>query len=165
MEKNCICRALLLLPVICGIAMAQQTADSPAKKCAQPQVVVDAKYSPGQVWSYHTRKGEESSTITVLRVESLPKVGVIVHVRVDGIRLKNCSGGPSPMSIGHSPISKDALDRSVTTMLKQGLAVPDYMEGYKNWREACGGVYTITLGKILDADEAAFNSGKSCSSH
>jgi len=163
MNEHRIGRALLLLLVVCGVTPAQQTADSPGKKCPEPQIVTDVKYSPGQVWDYHTREGVESSTITILRVESLPKIGVIVHVRVDGIRLKNCSGGPSPTTIGHAPFTRDALDRSVTKLVEQGHALPDYEEGYNNWREACGGVYTIPVAETLKADEATFNSGMNCS--
>jgi hypothetical protein len=165
MDEHRIWRALFLLLVVCGVAAAQQTADSPRKKCAEPQVVTDVKYIPGQVWDYRMRDGEESSTITILRVESLPKIGVIVHVRVDGIRLKNCSGGPSPTTIGHAPFTKDALDRSVTKLIEQRHALPDYEQGYNSWREACGGVYTIPLADMLNADEATFNSGMNCSSN
>jgi hypothetical protein len=163
MDGHRIWRALFLLLVVCGVAAAQQTADSHRKKCAEPQVVTDAKYSPGQVWNYRTREGEELSTITVLRVESLPKIGVIVHVRVEGIRLKNCSGGPSPTTIGHAPFTRDALDRSVTKLVEQGHTLPDFEEGYNNWREACGGVYTIPVAEMLKADEATFNSRMNCS--
>lgn len=45
-----------------------------------------SKYEPGQVWSYHTRPGEEASRLTVLRVEPYGKPGdLAVHVRVDGV--------------------------------------------------------------------------------
>jgi len=165
MDKHRVWRAVFLLLLVCGVAAARQRPDSPTRKCAEPQTVTDAKYSPGQVWAYRTRKGEESSTITVLRVESLPKLGVIVHVRLDGIELKNCSGGPSPTTIGHAPFTKDALDRSVTRLLEQGRTLPDYEQGYNNWREACGGVYTITVAEMLKVDEATFNSGMNCSSN
>lgn len=49
----------------------------------------------GQTWHYNARHGEEKSTLSVLKVESLPK-GIIIHIRVDGIRLRNCTGGPEP---------------------------------------------------------------------
>jgi hypothetical protein len=165
MDDHRIWRALFLLLVVCGAAAAQQTAGSPGKKCAEPQIVTDVKYSPGQVWDYRTRDGEESSTITVLRVESLPKIGVIIHVRIDGIRLKNCSGGPGPTTIGHAPFTKDALDRSVTKLIEQQHTLPDYEQGYNSWREACGGAYTIPVVEMLKADEVTFNSGMNCSSN
>ena len=158
-------RFLILLVVLSRSGLAQQAADAHAKRCVEPQAATDPKFSPGQLWSYHTRKGEESSTITILRVESLPKIGVIVHVRIEGIHLKNCSGGPSPTSIGHSPISREALDQSVTKQLEQRRALPDYEAGYNKWRQACGGVYTISVADVLKADEETFNSRMNCASH
>jgi hypothetical protein len=158
-------RLLILLLVLNRLGWAQQEPNAHAKTCVEPQGATDPKFSPGQVWSYRTREGEESSTITVLRIESLPKVGVIVHVRIGEIHLKNCSGGPSPTSIGHAPMSREALDRSVTKLLEQRRALPDYEEGYNEWRHACGGVYTISVADVLKADEETFNSRMNCASH
>jgi hypothetical protein len=55
------------------------------KECAVPVVVSDSTCGPGQVSSYKARPGGRSSTVTILRVETLPKAGVIVHVRIDGV--------------------------------------------------------------------------------
>ena len=156
---------LMMLLVISCSGFAQQEEDVHPKRCVEPQAATDPKFSPGQVWSYRTRRGEESSSITVLRVESIPKVGVIVHVRIEGIRLNNCSDGPSPTSIGHAPISREALDRSVTKLLEQRRPLPDFERGYNEWRQACGGVYTISVADVVKADEEAFNSGMNCASH
>ncbi|WP_109487252.1 hypothetical protein [Occallatibacter savannae] len=154
----------ILLVILSHSSMAQQGTDGRAKTCVAPQAATDPKFSPGQVWSYRTRRGEESSTITVLRIERLPNAGVIVHVRISGIHLKNCSGGPSPTNIGHTPISREALDRSVTKLIEQGRTLPDYEEGYNQWRQACGGVYTIAVADLVKADEETFNSQWNCSS-
>ena len=119
---------------------------------------------PGQVWSYKTRPGEDVSTVTILRVESLPKIGTIVHVRIEGIHLKNCGGGPSPSTIQHAPFAREALDKSVTALIKSNVAIPDYEEGYQEWLSHCGGVYTITLADMLNVDETTFNTGSGCNS-
>jgi hypothetical protein len=115
------------------------------------------------VWSYKARTGEESSTLTILRVESLPKVGVILHVRIDGIKLKNCSGGHSPTTIQHAPFSREAIDRSVLKLVSQGNVIPDYEAGYLNWREHCGGIYTIPVAEMVSVDEKTLNGGMTCS--
>ena len=55
----------------------------PARPALVPDLVesIDPVYAPGQVWAYHTRPGEEGSTLTVLRVERIVPVDqVIVHV-------------------------------------------------------------------------------------
>lgn len=129
--------------------------------CPQPSTITDTKYAPGQVWSYHNRKTEADATLTVLKVESLPKVGVVVHVRLDGIRLRNCSGGHEPTQIEHAPFTREALDRSVVKLIRTG-EVPAFQDGYQNWREHCGGVYTITVAEMIAVDEQTFNNGLTC---
>ncbi len=106
-----ICRAVLFG----GLVLTQQGAAADKHKCAEPQTLADSTYSPGQVWSYKARPGESASTVTILRIETLPKVGVIIHVRIDGVHFKNCTGGPAPTTVQHAPFTKAAIDLSVTT--------------------------------------------------
>ena len=86
--------------------------------------------------------------MTVLKVETLPKVGTIVHVRVDHIRLRNCTGGPEPDNFQHMPFTRDAIERSITKLEKDGVNTPD-LSGYEQWRADCGGVYTITVAEAI----------------
>ena len=151
-------RALLLG----WLVLSQQGIASDSKQCAVPQPEVDSTYSPGQVWSYKTRVGEASSTVTILRVEKTPKVGVIVHVRVDGVQFKNCTGGPAPTTIDHAPFTKVAMDKSVIRQLRIVSTLPKFEAGYKDWLAHCGGVYTVTVGEMVDADDATFNAGLGC---
>jgi len=143
------------------IAAAQNETPAPQKTCAPPQTASDSTYAPGQVWSYRARDGESESTITILRVESLPKIGINVHVRIDGIRLWNCSGGGSPTTIQHAPFTKESINKSVLRLESKKVELPDFEEGYSNWKANCGGVYTIT--EMLQAGELTLNGGKSCS--
>jgi hypothetical protein len=144
------------------LVLGQQGDASDKHKCSEPQAVVDSTYAAGQVWTYKTRQGESSSTLTILRVESLPKVGVIIHVRVDGVHFKNCTGGPSPTTIQHSPFTKAAIDKSVTHLLRTTQEVPDFESGYRDWIAHCGGVYTIGVAEMVDVDDRTFNAGLGC---
>jgi hypothetical protein len=148
--------------VLGWLALGPQAQAVEAKQCAKPQPEVDPTYSPGQVWSYKTRPGEASSTVTILRIERTPKSGIIVHVRVDGMRFKNCTGGPSPTEINHAPFTKDAIDRSVSRLLRIVPKVPEFEAGYDDWLAHCGGVYTVTLAEMVDADDVTFNAGLGC---
>ena len=132
------------MALTCGFA-----ADEP--KCAQPVIVDDPTYKPGQVWSYKTRPGEDESTITILRVESTPKFGIIVHVRIDGFQLENCAGGKTPSAMDHAPFAKTAIDKSVVKLLRTEKAPPDFEEGYKDWLSHCGGIYTMSVADALTA--------------
>jgi hypothetical protein len=128
--------------------------------------VSDEKYKPGQVWSYKTRTNESESTLTILRVEKIDGKKSIVHIRVDRIVLKNCSGGPEPEQLPHMPFSREAIDASVLKVLRTG-QVPDFHEGYSEWRSAWdsgkAGFYTITVAQALDVSHATFNQGLGCS--
>ena len=44
-------------------------------------------YSEGQVWSYKTRAGEESSTVLINKVEQNDKLGKIYHISLDGVKV------------------------------------------------------------------------------
>ena len=119
------------------------------QKCAQPTVVDDPTYKPGQVWSYKTRPGEEESTITILRVESTPKLGTIVHVQIQKWKLENCKGNTGDSTMDHAPFSKAAIDKSVVKLLRTEKDIPDFDEGYKDWLSHCGGVYTMSVADAL----------------
>src|SRR6516162_8458829 len=70
--------------------------------------VPDQRFKPGQVWTYATRPNETSSTLTILQVDRSEKVGIIVHIRVDGIQM-HAPNGNVLTSIGHTPFTRDAL--------------------------------------------------------
>jgi hypothetical protein len=114
------------------------------------------------VWHYKTRSHEQDSTLTILKVESVPKVGTIIHIRVEKIRLRNCTGGPEPDTFEHMPFSRDAIERSVTKLIKEK-SVPDFHAGYEEWRAACGGVYTITVAEAIQVSEDGFRKDLGCS--
>jgi hypothetical protein len=140
--------AIALLLTVAPIARSY-AADTP--KCAQPQTIEDAKYKPGQVWSYKNRPGEDKSTITILRVESTPKMGVIVHVRIDDFKLENCSGNKGDSAMDHAPFTKAAIDKSVVKLLRTEKDVPDFQQDYADWLSHCGGLYQTSVAYALTA--------------
>jgi hypothetical protein len=118
----------------------------------------DSAFQPGQVWHYKTRPGEEASTLEVLKVETHPKTGVIVHVAVSGVRVRTPSGGYTE-ELGHLPLAEDALRRSVTTKVRDGAPTDRGTEGYQEWRRAFdagrGGVFTTTVAECVGFVEQA----------
>ena len=125
---------------------------------ADPLVdVSEGKYRVGEVWGYHTRPGEKGSFLTVLKVESSPTIGVIVHIRVDGLRIENpqAESGMSD-SIGHMPVLEQAIDGSVTSRLTA--VVPSFRrdqdDGYQEWRRGFdageAGVWSIPVADAVD---------------
>jgi hypothetical protein len=146
-----------------GLALFGQplVAHEKSRPCPEPTESKDTKFRPGQVWQYKTRSNEEKSTLTILKVESLPKVGTIIHIRVEKIRLRNCTGGPEPDKFEHMPFAREAIERSVTKLVKETDA-PDFRSGYDEWRKACGGVYTITVAEAVNVAESGFRKNLGC---
>lgn len=130
--------------------------------CAQPVVARDPKFAPGQVWSYKTRFGEERSTVTILRIEKTPKMGTIVHIRIEGVHFSNCTGGPAPDLIAHAPFARAALEESVISKITTVKSLPDYESGYHDWLSHCGGAYTISVAHAVAIDDAQFGVSVGC---
>jgi hypothetical protein len=122
----------------------------------------DEKYVVGQIWEYHTRKGEEKSTLTIVGVEKHKKLGMIVNVYVGGLKIKNpnADNGLSD-EIQHLPFSKEAIEKSVTKLIGTAKKLPDYKDGYDEWRKAFdngkAGIFTITVGESIDVMEKTLN--------
>jgi len=143
-------RGLTVSLLLAGITLSPGfAADEP--KCVQPKVVEDPTYKPGQVWKYKTRPGDDDSTITILRVESTPKLGIIVHVKIDKFKLENCAGNKGDSTMDHAPFAKAAIDKSVVKLLRTEKDIPDFDEGYKDWLSHCGGVYRTSVADALTA--------------
>jgi hypothetical protein len=147
-----------------GISFAQ--IGTVPKKDAILRDATDDKFKPGDVWQYTTREGEEQSTLTVLKVDDSPELGVIVHIGVERIKLANCHGGPSPDSIPHMPFARKALDDSVTKKVASNRPLPNFREGYQEWKEAYAkkkaGIYIIGVAKAVSVAEETYRSGIGC---
>ena len=119
-------------------------------------------FAEGQVWSYKTRKGEESSRVLINKIESHPKLGKIFHISVSGVKVKNprIAGGIST-DLPHSPVSEETLKKSLTKLLGNSQPNPDYREGYQTWKTAFdkgeAGIFTIDVADIVGVIEQAIN--------
>jgi hypothetical protein len=121
---------------------------------------MDDKFKVGQIWNYQTRPGEEKSTLIILKVEKYDSLGIVIHVAINDLHIKNADS-PNGYStqIGHLPFSKKALENSVTTLLSENNRLPDFLDGYKEWSDANGGVYSITINEVINNIEETFSSG------
>jgi hypothetical protein len=146
--------SLVLCFIFCCDSVGQQ--GSAAKPCPTLEAnVQDPTFKPGQIWSYTTRPNDTGSTITILQIDRSEKIGVIIHVRVDGLYVHNPRGERVP-SIEHMPFTRDAFLASTGHLLRTEKQLPT-MEGYETWRSACGGVYTISVRDAIDVAEKTLN--------
>jgi hypothetical protein len=132
-----------LIALACAMAISCATAPTLAaskEPClSSTKDVTDKKFKPGQIWSYETRPGESASTVTILRIDLKSKIGIVVHVRVDGM-----------------PFTRDAMLLSVKRLLKADQPLPT-LEGLERWQADCGGVYTISIRDAVDVMEKTLN--------
>ncbi len=143
------------LCAIVGVT-AFSSASAQSKPCpALESKVSDTRFKPGQVWTYTTRPTESLSTLTVLQVDRLEKVGIVVHVRLDGLQMHNPRGDVVD-SAGHLPFTRDAILTSAEHLIRTEKEVPT-LEGYERWRHDCGGVYTISVRDAVDVMEKTLN--------
>ena len=108
----------------------------------------------GQVWTFRLDPTEPPATLTILRVESLPKLGEVVHISVSAIRMPT-----GITSVGHLPMSKAALDRSVIALQRTEMGIPNLV-GYEAWKSAKGGVFTTSVNEALAFVREAMQRGK-----
>jgi len=139
--------------------MSAQVVSAQASKTGVP---ASLEYKAGQRWSYKTRAGEEGSFLIILKVENDPKLGTIVHIALDGLKVKNRRSPDGLIErADHLPFAKGAIDKSVLKLLKENVDLPDFEEGYQMWREAFdanrAGIYTITVAEAVGVMEATLN--------
>lgn len=120
------------------------------------------KFAVGQIWEYQTRAGEEKSTLTIVGVEKHKKLGTIINIYVDGLKIKNAHADNGlSHEIQHLPFSKEAIDKSVTKLIRTTKNLPDYKAGYNEWKTAFdagkAGVFTITVKESIDVMEETLN--------
>lgn len=127
----------------------------------------EAKYKPGQKWSYKTRPGEEDSYLIVLKVDKDPQLGDIIHIALRKLKMKNerLADGSFSENVNHMPFSQEAIDKSGLKLLEEKTGLPDFAEGYQMWREAFdakrAGVYSITVAEAVNVMEYGLNPSRS----
>jgi hypothetical protein len=126
----------------------------------------DPKFHVGDVWEYKTRPGEEHSRLTIVRIDDSPELGIIVHVAVDNLTWKDCQDSPIPESVPHMPFARKAVEASVTKQVASVRSLPDYKNGYGEWKEAYSkkraGIYIVAVQDEVSVAEKTYRSGIGC---
>ena len=127
-----------------------------------PKAAQSAQFKSGQVWKYNTRANEKMSRVLIGKIERDDHIGIIVHVKVIGLKMRNkrADDGFSEV-IGHAPVSEAALSGSVTELTDATADLDDFQRGYETWLRAFkagqAGVFTISLSEIAKFMEKALN--------
>lgn len=113
-----------------------------------------ARFSPGQIWAYKTRPQDQGSLIKIYRIETMEygdKKVLAYHISMIGVSF---GANGRNQQIGHLPVSKETLNKSVTKLVRNTRKFPDASavdEGIAIWRKDKGGIFTISLAEIVDA--------------
>ena len=110
-------------------------------------------YSAGQVWEYKTRPADPGSLLKIQKIDTDPsrvENRVIYHISIIGVRLNDPA---VRREISQVPVSREALDDSVTRLSRSSVPFPDASDGIAEWKRAKGGVFTIPIAKIVDIVE------------
>jgi hypothetical protein len=111
------------------------------------------RYAEGQLWEYQTRPEDKGSLLKIQKIEVLlefSKTGPVYHVSIIGFHF---AGLPLDGTLQHAPFSKASLDASVTTLSSSKAAFPDASDGIAEWRQARGGIFTVTVAEAVSFAE------------
>ncbi len=132
-------------------------------KARSPRQSASSQFAVGQVWKYKSRPSEPDSRVIIGRIETIEKVGVVVHVKLAGLKIINptAPGGLSTV-MGHAPMTEGKLRESVTEVVSGDGDLSGFEEGYNTWlghQAGEAGIFTITLSEIVDCMESAIAKG------
>ncbi|NKB59718.1 MAG: hypothetical protein GKS00_25655 [Alphaproteobacteria bacterium] len=128
-----------------------------------PEPTTSERFKVGQVWTYKTRTVETGSRVIIGKIEKIPQIGTVVHVKLVGLHLKNplADGGYGSV-IQHLPVSEAALLDSVVARTSDVADLTGFSDGYETWlsayRNEGAGVFTGPLAEIADMMEQVINS-------
>ncbi len=119
------------------------------------QDTADSRYQPGQIWRYKTRDQEPDSTLAVLKVESYPNLGNVVHVAVERVQFTSVQGPEGSLHrIPHLPFGEGAVDTSVTELVGHTDMLPPFTAEYLDWRQSFdaeeAGVFIIQVKEAVE---------------
>lgn len=87
-------------------------------------------YKLGQVWTM-----KQGITVTILAIEDVPKVGRVVHVRVDKIPGQSCGDIHLTTTIEHIAVMEKMLVASGLTFSKENVDLQQSsIDAYRKWQ-------------------------------
>ncbi len=126
---------------------------------ASPAFAQEEPFEVGQVWTLQP-PGHPDARVRVGRIEDH---GQTIHISMWGVPApapQITDIVASPLIASHLPITSTALRNSVAHRVDDNPPTDlQFEEGYRTWREAEGGVFTLTVPEIIDAIHQTVETG------
>jgi hypothetical protein len=132
----------------------------PSGARAQSTEAPSPDFAVGQEWSIKSAS-PTTAKVVIGRVEDW-RDKVVVQVSIIDIPIP--AGLPSAggvTRIDHVPFDKAALAASVDQLLATGVSpAPDFEAGYQQWKDAKGGIFTISVPEVVTVMFESVNRGR-----
>jgi hypothetical protein len=123
---------IALVFVVGAVASGNATAQT------RPELAV------GQEWSIRA-SAPTTARVVIGRIEPWGAGKIAVSVSILEVPTKH-----GPVTFGHLPFEESALAASLDQLVATGVKPPPVFEqGYAQWKEAKGGVFTIGVDKVI----------------
>jgi hypothetical protein len=94
---------------------------------APPKTV---EYKLGQVWTM-----SDGTSVTIVSIDDVRKVGRVVHVRIDNIPWQSCGDVHLTRAIEHVAVTEKVLRDSGLALSKENVDLPrSSIEAYRSWQ-------------------------------
>lgn len=117
---------------------------------ASPARAQEPAFAVGQIWSLVAPMSPQAR----IRIGRIEDNGETVHISLWGVPARIPQDSDvlgSSLAAGHLPITKTALRASVAALVsEEAPADLGFEEGYRTWRDAHGGVFTISVSEVVD---------------
>ena len=117
---------------------------------AFPALAQDRVYEEGQVWAFDVENSGDDNALIIQRIEPAEDTGFPYDVYHISMFVDIPLGEMDELVVGHLPVSRETLDASVTETSERDMSTfSDWEEGYREWQNAKGGVFTIPMDEIV----------------
>jgi hypothetical protein len=106
----------------------------------------DIELEVGQVWTIQNAPSE-ATRVWIGRIEAFGNADTAVHITLYDLPRIGGFGG----EVSHLPFDEATLRRSLDTLIASDQPNrPNFEMGYDNWKDAEGGVFTITVSEVYE---------------
>ena len=118
---------------------------------ALPAHAQDRTYEEGQVWAYEVENAGDENALIIQRIERAEDTPFDFDIFHVSMFVDIPMGDMEVLEVGHIPLSRQTLDSGVIAPSDRDMSTfSNWEEGYREWKSAQGGVFTIPMTEVVD---------------